>query len=363
MPSGCSPGEGGEQQSYPDGRVRSRSCVLESVSAATRGKPTSWTETATRGVLSPGGLCGLATTPSNRWPDDALATVASFRAAPEYKRGEMMSETAQHDATTGVADNFTSTAKDYDAGVRHNINGAARLIASLPAGDYPRVLDIGCGTGWASFAMLDRFRVEHITGVDPAAGMLEVFREKATGVSGVEVDLLAEDVMAMSVTPGSYDAVISSMAMHWFPDKPAATVKMAETLKPGGVIAILCSGRGGEHEFRAVLAGLDDPPAPPAWDAAFDAVQRDVDELETYLVAAGLEPIDIWMERRLRHTTPEAYLERMRVVASHITAGDLDEAEVASLMEQVGAGMAAVSGPRGFAYSFTKLYAVARKPA
>jgi ubiquinone/menaquinone biosynthesis C-methylase UbiE len=273
-----------------------------------------------------------------------------------------MSETADHDATTGVADNFTSTAKDYDAGVRHNIQGAARLIASLPPGDYRRVLDIGCGTGWASFAMLDRFACEHITGVDPAQGMLDVFQEKAAAMSGVEVDLKAEDVMAMSVATESYDAVISSMAMHWFPDKGGAAIKMAETLRPGGIIGILCSGRGGEHEFRAVLAGLSNPPAPPAWDAAFDAVQRDVDEMETYLVGAGLDPVDIWMERRLRRTTPEAYLERMRVVASHITAGELDEAQVAELMAQVEAGMHAAAGPRGFEYTFTKLYAVARKP-
>ena len=39
------------------------------------------------------------------------------------------------------------TAKDYDTVVRHNINGARRLVASIPDGSYPRVLDIGCGTG------------------------------------------------------------------------------------------------------------------------------------------------------------------------------------------------------------------------
>ncbi len=273
-----------------------------------------------------------------------------------------MSTTQDNGATTGVGDNFTSTAKDYDAVVRHNINGAVRLIAALPAGPYDRVLDVGCGTGWSSLAMLERFGCKELTGVDPAAGMLEVFRAKADELDGVRVDLRAEDVMNMSVQPGSYDAVISSMAMHWFPDKAGATVKMAEALRPGGVIAILCSGRGGEQEFREVLATLTDPPAPANWDAAFDAVQRDVDEMEEYIVGAGLEPIDIWMERRLRRTDPAAYLERMRVVASHITADSLDEAGVASLMTQLEAAMRVASGPRGFEYHFTKLYAVARKP-
>jgi ubiquinone/menaquinone biosynthesis C-methylase UbiE len=273
-----------------------------------------------------------------------------------------MTETAR-DASTGVADNFTSTARDYDAVVRHNIQGAHRLVASLPDGDYRRVLDVGCGTGWATLAMRRRFgTVAHVTGVDPAQGMLDVFADKRAELPGVELDLLAEDVMAMSVPGDHYDAVISTMAMHWFPDKAGAAIAMARPLAPGGVIGILCSGSGGENEFREVLRALD-PPAPPAWDAAFDFVQKDVDDMEGYLVGAGLDPVDIWMERRLRRTTPEAYLERMRVVASHITAGSLDEDGVAALLEQVAAGLREASGPRGFEYTFTKLFAVARKPA
>ena len=274
-----------------------------------------------------------------------------------------MSDTTQRDASTGVSDNFTNTAKDYDAVVRHNIQGAHRLVMSLPDGDYKRVLDVGCGTGWSALAMLQRYPgVTHLTGVDPAQGMLDVFGEKISGLDGVQVDLRAEDVMAMSVEPGGYDAVISSMAMHWFPNKAGAAVAMAQALAPGGVLGILCSGAGGEHEFRQVLRDLD-PAGPPEWDAAFDFVQRDVSDMETYLVDAGLDPIDIWMERRQQRTSPEAYLERMRVVASHVTAGNMSEDEVAELMERLAAGIHAVSGARGFEYTFAKLFAVARKPA
>jgi ubiquinone/menaquinone biosynthesis C-methylase UbiE len=277
--------------------------------------------------------------------------------------GAPMSETTQRDASTGVADNFTNTAKDYDAVVRHNVQGANRLVTSLPDEDYRRVLDVGCGTGWSALAMLERFPgITHLTGVDPAQGMLDVFGAKLGELKGVQIDLRAEDVMAMSVEAGGYDAVISSMAMHWFPDKAGAAVAMGRAVAPGGVLGILCSGTGGEHEFRQVLRDLD-PPGPPEWDAAFDFVQRDVSDMETYLVDAGLEPIDIWMERRRRYSTPEAYLERMRVVASHITAGNMTEDEVAELLVRVQAGINAVSGPRGFEYTFTKLYAIARKPA
>jgi SAM-dependent methyltransferase len=167
--------------------------------------------------------------------------------------------------------------------------------------------------------------------------------------------------MAMGVPEGAHDAVISTMALHWFPDKPGAVAAMARALAPGGVMAILCSGRGAEHEFRDVLRGLD-PPAPPEWDAAFDQVQRDIEELEDYLEGAGMVPQDVWMERRIRRTPPEAYLERMRVVAGHITPS-LDPDERADLERRLTAATHAASGPRGFEYTFTKLFAIARRPS
>ena len=84
----------------------------------------------------------------------------------------------------------------------------------------------------------------------------------------------------------------------------------------------------GQHTIE--LRSLD-PPAPREWDAAFDFAQRDVDHMESYLVQAGLEPLDIWIEKRLRHSTPEAYMERMRVVASHVTPADIPAEELEDL--------------------------------
>ena len=63
---------------------------------------------------------------------------------------------------------------------------------SLPDGDYARVLDVGCGTGFPSAAMLRRFDVSTLVGVDPAEGMLEVFATKLGEFPGVRIELRAE---------------------------------------------------------------------------------------------------------------------------------------------------------------------------
>ncbi len=263
------------------------------------------------------------------------------------------------DQSSIVAEGFTDTASDYDDAVRFNIGGAQRLIMSIPAGQYDDVIDIGCGTGWATQALVDRFHPARITGVDPSEGMLEQFQAKLGGIDGVEITLAQGDVEHMPVADGTFDLAICSMAYHWFPQKWAAAEAMARTLKPGGVLAILCSGRGGERAYRDILANLE--PMNYTWLGAFDAVQRDIPEMEDYLLKAGLEVEDVWMERRIRHTTVEAYVERMRVVAGHLI-GDQSEGGVAEYLANVEEKMREASGPRGWTYDFTKLYAIARKP-
>jgi SAM-dependent methyltransferase len=152
------------------------------------------------------------------------------------------------------------------------------------------------------------------------------------------------------------------MAFHWFPDKAGAVAVMGAALRPGGVLAILTAGAGGEESFRRVLRSLD-PPAPPHLDATFDFAQRDIGDMEGYLEAAGLEPIDIWVERRTRRTSAEAYMARMRAVASHVTSG-MGEQEQADLEARILAGMAAMADDAGrFVYDFCKLNVLARKSA
>lgn len=262
---------------------------------------------------------------------------------------------------TDAATSFEESAAEYDELLLHNIAGAERLIDSIPDGSYPAVLDVGCGTGFASLAFARRFAPERVVGVDPAAAMLDVFRAKASALGAASLELHAADVMAMPVQDAVFDAVISSMAFHWFPDKAAAIGAMAARLRPGGVLAVLAVGAGGETAFRHVLRSID-PPAPPHLDATFDFAQRDIPQMEEYLEAAGLEPIDVWIERRSRRTTPEAYLARMRAVASHVMAGMAPD-EFADLDARINAATQAAVGEDGlFHYDFCKLFAIARRP-
>lgn len=255
---------------------------------------------------------------------------------------------------------YSATATDYDAAVRYNIEGAERLVAAMPDLPYSRVLDVGCGTGVGSLAMAERFpSVRQITAVDPSEGMLEEFRAKLAGAPGVEVALQHAGVDTMDVPDGAFDAAIMTMSFHWFPRKSEATQRIARALAPGGIFAAVLPGEGVDEEFRSLLAQVE----PPHMEflGSFQAAPRSLRQMEGYLEGAGLDVRDMWIERRLRRSTVDAYLERMRVVAGHLGHG-MDPADLDAHLTALRARMEQAAGPRGFEYEFCKLYAIARRP-
>lgn len=258
-----------------------------------------------------------------------------------------------------VGEGFDRAADEYDEMLLHNRQGAARLVAALPPGRYEEILDVGCGTGFVSEEMVARFGTARVTGVDPSAGMLERFREKLAGLS-VEATLMRAGVHEMPVPEGAFDAVVSGMAFHWFPDKPAAVAAMARCLRPGGVLGILGAGTGTDEEFRQILEGIE-PTVPRAWIDVFPLIHRSAGQLADYMEQAGLEVVDVWEERRVRRADPEAYLARINAVASHLSA-DMDPGEAAAHGARVMQGVIDAAGPRGFEYAFVKLFGVGRRP-
>ncbi len=189
-----------------------------------------------------------------------------------------------------VGEGFDRAAQEYDDLLRHNREGAARLVGALPAGRYEEILDVGCGTGFVSEEMISRFATARVTGVDPSAGMLEQFRDKLTRLS-VEATLIQAGVHEMPVEDGAFDAVVSGMAFHWFPEKPAAVAAMARPLRPGGTLGILAAGTGTDEEFRQILEAID-PPVPSEWVGVFPLIHRGASQLADYMEQAGLEVVE-----------------------------------------------------------------------
>ncbi|MFF2997951.1 class I SAM-dependent methyltransferase [Streptomyces sp. NPDC057950] len=118
----------------------------------------------------------------------------------------------------------------------------ASITAWLPLRTGPRrIVDLGCGTGAGTFALLDRFPDAHVTAVDASAEHLRHLREKARA-RGVEEHV--RTVQADLDHPawpdlGSPELVWASASMHHMahPDRTLRTVH--DALAPGGLFAVV----------------------------------------------------------------------------------------------------------------------------
>lgn len=260
------------------------------------------------------------------------------------------------------AESFERSARAYEELVALNRAGSTRLVAALPDGDYARVLDVGCGTGFATMQAVERGGVREVVGVDPAQAMLDVFGEHLAAHPGITATLRAGDALNTGVPDAWADLVLCTMALHWMPDRAGAIREMARAVRPGGVVAILAPGEGHDRPTVDLIRASGDAEAIRLADSIVSN-EISVRWLTDTLADAGLEPVDVWAETRERAVPPDALADRMDAVATHLW-DDLPPEAQADVPVRVRTMFRGAAGADGlYRYRFVKSFAVARKPA
>lgn len=147
----------------------------------------------------------------------------------------------------------------------------ASITAWLPLKTGPRqIVDLGCGTGAGTFALLDRFPDADVTAVDASAGHLQHLRAKACArgmeerVRTVQADL--DDTAWPDL--GSPGLVWASASMHHMADPDRALRNVHDVLAPGGLFAVV--ELAGFPRFLPESAPMDRPGLEERCHAATD---------------------------------------------------------------------------------------------
>ncbi len=96
-----------------------------------------------------------------------------------------------------------------------------------------RWLDVGCGTGALSAAILDACTPASVDGVEPSEGFLET----AVAELGNRVTFHRADASALPLDDGSVDVVVSGLVLNFVADLDTALAEMSRVAVDGGVVA------------------------------------------------------------------------------------------------------------------------------
>jgi len=174
---------------------------------------------------------------------------------------------------------FYADADAYDrTSARWTEQLARELVPWLGIRRDARWLDVGCGTGAVSDAIMDLAWPGAVTGIDSSEPFLAAARRK---VPSARFD--AGDATSLPYPDGSFDAVVSSLVVPLVPDPEKAIAEMARVAAPGGVVGLaVWDGKDYlQHEY---------------WDASAEAGTggrepdriRSGEDLTRLLVGAGL---------------------------------------------------------------------------
>ncbi|HEX8987088.1 MAG TPA: methyltransferase domain-containing protein [Rhodocyclaceae bacterium] len=155
-----------------------------------------------------------------------------------------------------IAARFGAAAPDYEAHSQVQRQAALRLAERVTArtlAGRPRVLEIGCGTGHLTRALLPAIGGDWIVS-DIAPAMVDACRRDI----GAAARYAVMDGESPAFAPGSFDLIVASLAAQWFVDLPGSLAALCDLLAPGGCIAIATLGIDTFAEWRAAheTAGL-----------------------------------------------------------------------------------------------------------
>ncbi len=184
-----------------------------------------------------------------------------------------MNPHVQGESGWALADAFDRAAPTYDAmvalspGYHDQLRTAAdalveRLPRPEPGTDSLVVLDLGCGSGASTRALLDAWgarggRTDAITvqGVDASEGMVAQARAKPWPRS---VELVVSDAVTHleSLEDGSVDGILAAYLLRNVPDRERLLREAARVLRPGGAVVIHDYSVAGSVRARATWAAV-----------------------------------------------------------------------------------------------------------
>ena len=113
-----------------------------------------------------------------------------------------------------------------------------RMIEALWPNGKPRpgekIIELGCGPGFYSCGLAERFRETSVLGVDRSPSQLSWAREKRNELGLNNCRFQSDNVLELSHENDTFDVLIASRLFTVLPNRRRAVAEMHRVLRPGG---------------------------------------------------------------------------------------------------------------------------------
>lgn len=188
-----------------------------------------------------------------------------------------------------IRQSFERAAPTYDSAAEIQRHICLQLVATLPATFAPtpapaRLLDAGCGTGYALGLLLKRFPTAQATALDLSPAMLRHIATPCRQVVG--------DLEHLPLASASMDLYWSSLAVQWC-ELPRALAEAHRVLAAHGRIALASLGPQTFHELRHAFADVDEHQHTLGFHTT--------EEISHLAHAAGFVAVDVQNSTKIAH--------------------------------------------------------------
>lgn len=201
-----------------------------------------------------------------------------------------------------------------------------------------RWLDIGCGTGALTGAIVEQATPHSVAGIDPSADFLATARNQ---IVDLRVQFTVATATELPFPDASFDIVIAGLVLHLIAEPARAVREMARVTRPGGTVAAYVWDFAGERQFTHAFwnPATDLDPNAAAFDPGAQSPICACEPLTATFTSAGLQattvesvaiPVvfrnfdDFWLPHLLKGSSP-----------AQRYAATLDEPALAALRERL----------------------------